>query len=175
MQEGGPQRELTTDEMHYAVPTDFRRQAAVAVLGVSAGKPAFVILFALLTGAYIVFGLLGVLPFGRRWWAAPAAIAAFYVIFLLIAFRSLRRIFSAQAPVGSMLAARFGPEHFWMKSQQGESTVRYDTYEHLWVRRGFVILKIRRGGPATLLPIELIPDETWLTHMRNLFAVNSRP
>jgi hypothetical protein len=95
MQQGEPRRELTTDEIRYAAPTDFGQAAAIAVLGVSAGKPSFVIRFALLTGAYIVSGLLGVLPFGRMWRAAPAAITAFSIIFLLIASRSLRRILSA--------------------------------------------------------------------------------
>jgi len=174
MQYSEPKPELTTEEILYTAPTDLGRRAAVAVLGVSVGNPAFAILFAVLTGATLVLGLLGALPFGHMWWLIPVVIAVFYIIFLLLTFRYLERMFSAQLPEGTMLAARFGPDHFWTRSPQGESTVRYDTYAHLWVRGGFVIFKLRRGGPATFLPIELIPDDTWLTHIRDRLAVDSR-
>jgi len=52
--------------------------------------------------------------------------------------------------------------------------VRYDAFEKLIEQNGFVFLKTRRGGIASVLPRELVPSDAWLDYIRSQLAPASR-
>ncbi|RDI65739.1 hypothetical protein [Nocardia pseudobrasiliensis] len=108
---------------------------------------------------------------GERGLAAGAFAAGVIILVVLAArltaavidFARMQRGFTAYAADGDVLATRFGPDAFAVRTAEMHSHIRYDRIAKLTVRRHTVLMT--HGGRATAYPRELFPD-TAIAHIR---------
>ncbi len=108
---------------------------------------------------------------GERGLAAGAFAAGMIILVVLAArltaavidFARMQRGFTAYAADGDVLATRFGPDAFAVRTAEMHSHIRYDRIAKLTVRRHTVLMT--HGGRVTAYPRELFPD-TAIAHMR---------
>ncbi len=177
-------------EYRFAVPRRYAQRAAAAFLGATIMRPGRVVLIVVAVlvsllawvAMSVLEGLTGSAPglLGLSRWQTMSLLVGFvvmlfllYVLVLPLSYRAVVRQFRAAFPPGTEIATRFGSEYLSTKSPQGESTMRYDAFGKLTVRDDFVILRLRRGTTAVVLPRELFPEQ-WLSYIQNIVRVVGR-
>jgi len=167
---------MPSEMTHYAIPPGFAHRSAVALLRASLFTRSFTVAFIVVAALYLI--LMGldaadIVESGALSWIGLIYFAFMFLIAVLL-YAAQRRSTAALLPTGSTLSARFDAETFWEQTPIAEQTVRYDAFEKLIEQSGFVFLKTRRGGIASVLPRELVPSDAWLDYIRSQLAPASR-
>lgn len=169
---------MPSEMTHYVIPLGFAHRSAVALLRASLFTRSFTAACIVLFALYLV--LMGldaadIVESGSLSWIVPVGFGfGFIFVLAVVIYVAQRRSTTALLPTGSTLSARFDAETFWEQTPIAEQIVRYDAFEKLIEQNGFVFLKTRRGGIASVLPRELVPSEAWLDYIRSQLAPASR-
>jgi len=167
---------MPSEMTHYVIPLGFAHRSAVALLRASLFTRSFTVAFIVVAALYlIIMGLdaADIVESGALSWIGLIYFA-FMLLIAVLLYAAQRRSTAALLPPGSTLSARFDAETFWERTPIAEQIVRYDAFEKLIEQSGFVFLKTRRGGIASVLPRELVPSDAWLDYIRSQLAPASR-
>ena len=91
----------------------------------------------------------------------------FAVLFPVLTYRNAKRAFDIFAAPGAVMSASFTDDTLKIGTAKGTSEIKYDTFEKVVNRDGFVMLKQRGSAIWTVLPKELFPDSALETFARH--------